>query len=320
MSFRSAALLTSGIALLALSGCTVGPKYQRPQVPVPPAYRGSAQANSTPQNAAPNTASIGAEKWSEVFHDPTLQKLIAEALANNYDIKIAAERVLEEQDQLGVTRAQEYPTLSGGASYDAVGLPASISKALSGNNNNGKSNSGRKNIYAGGLSLSAAWNLDFWGYYRSQTAAARDQLLASTWAQRMTIDTVVEDVATAYFQLRTLDAELAITEKTVAARKQSLQLTQLLEKDGSGTLEDVRQAQESLYQATAEIPDLKRQIAQQEDAISILLGRDPGPILRGSLSSIDWPDPAEVPAGLPLQLLERRPDIAEAEAQLRAAN
>jgi multidrug efflux system outer membrane protein len=321
MSFRNSTLLASSLAVLLLSGCTVGPKYQRPQVPVPPSYRGGAGVNSTPANASATAASLGAEKWSTVFQDPILQKLISEAITNNYDIRIAAQRILEEQDQLGVTRAQEYPTLSGGASYDAVGLPASISKALSGNNNNSNnSNSGRRNIYAGGLSLSAAWNLDFWGYYRSQTAAARDQLLASTWARRMTIDTVVENVATAYFQLRTLDAELAITRQTVAARKNSLQLTQTLERGGSGTLEDVRQAQESLYQATAEIPDLERQIAQQEDALSILLGRNPGPILRGHLSSVDWPDPVQVPAGLPLQLLERRPDIEEAEAQLRADN
>jgi len=318
MSFRHSTLLASSLAVLLLAGCTVGPKYQRPQVPVPPSYRGGAVVNSTPADAKATAASLGAEKWSTVFQDPVLQKLISEAITNNYDIRIAAQRILEEQDQLGITRAQEYPTLSGGASYNTIGLPASISKALGGNNNN--SNTGRKNIYAGGLSLSAAWNLDFWGYYRSQTAAARDQLLASTWARRMTIDTVVENVATAYFQLRTLDAELAITRQTVAARKNSLQLTQTLERGGSGTLEDVRQAQESLYQATAQIPDLERQIAQEEDALSILLGRNPGPVLRGNLSSVDWPDPHQVPAGLPLQLLERRPDIEEAEAQLRADN
>jgi multidrug efflux system outer membrane protein len=133
------------------------------------------------------------------------------------------------------------------------------------------------------------------------------------------VSTVVENVATAYFQLRTLDAELEITRRTLEARKQSLQLTETLEKGGSAPLSDVRQSEELLYSASAEIPDLERQIAQQENSLSILLGRNPGRILR-SASETNWPEPEQVPAGIPSRLLERRPDIQQAEAQLIAAN
>lgn len=313
MSFQKITALGSGLALLLLAGCSVGPKYHQPKVPVPPAYRGSTGVNTTPENATASTASLGAEKWSTVFRDPVLQELIREALANNYDLKIAATRVLEAQDQLGITRAQQLPSLSGGGSYNAIGLSSGLRKILS-------SNGSDRNLFSGGFNLSAAWNLDFWGYYSKQTEAARDQLLATAWAQRMTVDSLIESVASSYFVLRTLDAELAITQKTVTARRASLQLTEELERGGAGTLEAVREAQESLYQATAQIPDLERQIAQQEDALSTLLGRNPGPILRNSLSEVNWPTPEQVPAGIPLQLLERRPDIEAAEAQLRAAN
>jgi multidrug efflux system outer membrane protein len=304
---------------LLLSGCTVGPKFKQPAVDVPQVYRGGEVSNSTPAGAPANTASLGDEKWTEVFHDPVLQQLLQEAVANNYDVRIAAQRIVEQQDQIGITRSQEFPTLSGGGTYDAIGLPSGlINKLNSGNNSNGGSKKAQTNYYAGGVTLSAAWNLDFWGYYRQQTQAARDQLLSYEWARRLTLDTVVENVATAYFQLRTLDAELAITQQTVKAREQSLKLTQTLEQGGAGTLADVRQAEELLYQATAEIPDLERQIAQEEDGISILLGRNPGPIVRGNIDAMQWPAPEQVPAGLPSQLLERRPDIQQAEAQLLA--
>jgi len=269
-------------------------------------------AASSPQGSA---ASLGDEKWAEVFKDATLQELIREALANNYDVKIAAERVLEQQDQVGITRAQQFPTVSGGGSYTAIGLPSSLASTL----NQGRSTSFATRYYSGGFTLSAAWNLDFWGLYRRQTEAARAQLLATEWGRRLTLSTVVENVATAYLLLRTLDAELEITKHTVEARKQSLQLTQTLEEGGATSLADVRQAEELLYTAEAAIPDFERQIQQQENSISILLGRNPGPIIRGT-GDMEWPQPEEVPAGIPSQLLERRPDIQQAEAELFAAN
>jgi outer membrane protein, multidrug efflux system len=243
--------------------------------------------------------------------------LIREALANNYDVKIAAQRVLEQQDQVGITRSQQFPTVNGGASYYAIGLPNSLVKRLN-SGGNGKSYSA-SSYFSGGFTLSAAWNLDFWGLYRRQTEAARAQLLATEWGRRMTISTVVENVATAYLQLRTLDAELAITRDTLEARKQSLQLTETLEQGGSGTLADVRQAEQLLYTAAAAIPDFERQIEQEENSISILLGRNPGPIIRAA-SEMNWPQPEQLPTGIPSQLLERRPDIQQAEATLIAAN
>jgi outer membrane protein, multidrug efflux system len=310
---RTLFILSALASTLCVTGCMVGPHYQRPATDAPQSYRGATAPNLNP---APTTASLGDEKWAEVFRDPTLQQLIREALANNYDVRIAAQRVLEQQDQVGITRSQQFPTLSGGGTYTALGLPSSLTKSLySGSNSKGAPSS----YYAGGFTLSAAWNLDFWGLYRHQTEAARAQLLATEWGRRMTISTVVENVTTAYLQLRTLDAELEITKQTLDARKQSLQLTQTLEQGGSGTLADVRQAEQLLYTAAAAIPDFERQIEQQENSISILLGRNPGPILRGA-SEMKWPDPEQVPAGIPSQLLERRPDIQQAEAQLIASN
>jgi multidrug efflux system outer membrane protein len=314
---------------LCIAGCRVGPRYQRPATNAPQVFRGatasdigaasrgqvvSVQELSTERS---EVTSLGDEKWAGVFRDPTLQQLIREALANNYDVRIAAERILEQQDQVGITRAQQFPTVNGGGSYTALGLPRDLAKTLnSGSNGKGYTAS---SFYAGGFSLSAAWNLDFWGLYRRQTEAARAQLLATEWGRRMTISTVVENVATAYLQLRTLDSELDITRRTLDARKQSLQLTETLEQGGSGTLADVRQAEQLLYTAAAAIPDFERQIEQEENSISILLGRNPGPIIRQA-SEINWPQPERIPAGIPSQLLDRRPDIQQAEAELVAAN
>ena len=312
---------------LCVTGCMVGPRYQRPVTNAPQVFREATPPDISSQERPQavsvqglmaeqaGVTSLGDEKWAAVFKDPTLQQLIREALANNYDAKIAAQRVLEQQDQVGITRAQQFPTLSGGGSYTALGLPSGLVKRL----NSGGNGYTASNFFAGGVSLSAAWNLDFWGLYRRQTEAARAQLLASEWGRRMTISTVVENVATAYLQLRTLDSELEITKRTLEARKQSLQLTETLEQGGSGTLADVRQAEQLLYTAAAAIPDLERQIEQEENSISILLGRNPGPIVREA-SEMNWPQPEQIPTGIPSQLLERRPDIQQAEAELVAAN
>jgi outer membrane protein, multidrug efflux system len=298
-----------------MTGCMVGPHYQRPAVNAPQVFRGATAPGIAPSSI---TTTLGDEKWVEVYRDPILQQLIREALANNYDVRIAAQHVLEQQDQVGITRAQQFPTVSGGATYTAIGLPSSLTKDLNSGSNGGIYN-GSSSFFAGGFTLSAAWNLDFWGLYRHQTEAARAQLLATEWGRRMTISTLIENVATAYFQLRTLDAELEITRRTLAARKESLQLTVTLEQGGSGTLADVRQAEQLFYTAAAAIPDFERQIEQQENGLSILLGRNPGPIIRGA-SEMSWPEPEQVPTGIPAQLLERRPDIQQAEATLVAAN
>lgn len=315
-------LAAFGLALLAslISGCLVGPNYNRPTVSAPPAYRGI-EAPDTTSGATPGGATpLGAQKWNTVFTDSVLQSLIEEALRNNFDVRVAADRVLEQQAQVGITRAAQFPTVTGGGSFDAVGLPGNLLKTLSNSNSSGSNkSSSSSNTEVGGLTASVAFNLDFWGLYRRQTEAARAQLRATEWARQVTFSTLVEDVATAYYELRTLDAELDITKQTLSARQQSLDLTRKLDEGGAGTLADVRQAEQLAFTAEAQIPDLERQIAQQENSLSILLGRSPGPIARGQAIA-DIPHPANVPVGLPSDLLERRPDIRRAEELLVQAN
>jgi multidrug efflux system outer membrane protein len=316
-NFRRLSTLT---LILTLAGCKVGPNYKRPVVATPAGYRGAL----APDIAVTSTAApLGSQKWDTVFTDPALQQLITVALKNNYDVKIAADRVLEEQAQLGVTKSAQYPTVSVGASYDALVLPGSLLSGL--NNNSSSSNSSSQtNYFAGGLTASAAWNLDFWGMYRRQTEAARAYLRATEWAKQTTYSTLVENVASSYYQLRTLDAELAITRNTLDARKQSLDLTQRLEQGGANSLADVRQAEELYYTAQAQIPDLERQIQQQENNLRLLLGQNPGPIVRDVTDSTsiiaNAPHPSDVPVGLPSDLLERRPDVRRAEELLIQAN
>jgi multidrug efflux system outer membrane protein len=313
--------LTGIVLFTGIAGCKVGPNYKRPVVDTPASYRGGLAPDIS---TIPTGTPLGAQKWDTVFTDPVLQALIREALKNNYDVKIAADRVLEQQAQVGITKAGEYPTLSAGGSYDAIGLPSSLLNGLNnGNNNNSNSSSSKSNsqtnYFSGGLTASVAWNLDFWGMYRRETEAARANLRATEWAQQTTYSSLVESVATDYYQLRTLDAELDITKQTIKARQDSLKLTQTLEQGGNTSLVDVRQAEQLLYTAQSQVPDLERQIEQLENNLSLLLGRSPGPIPRGQ-SIADVTHPVDVPVGLPSDLLERRPDIRRAEELLVQAN
>ena len=304
----------AGLLILMMAACNVGPNYKRPATSTPQTFRGALAPDiASPDQAQPAQASIADEQWPAVFRDPVLQQLVTEALKNNLDLRVAAQRVLEAQAQAGIVRSQQFPTINGGASYTALQIPSS----LAGNNSNGTPANSFFN--GGGLTASAAWNLDFWGLYRRQTEAARAELLASQWAQRATRVTLVQDVAQAYFQLRSLDAQLEITRSTIKARQDSLQLTQSLEKYGAGSLADTRQAEELLHAAQANLPELRRQIAVQENTISILLGHNPEDIHRG-LDVASQPHPQQVPTGVPSRLLERRPDIQRAEATLIAAN
>jgi outer membrane protein, multidrug efflux system len=307
---RIGQILLKGLVLLVIVGCKVGPNYKRPAVDIPENYRSALAPDIA---SASSTPSIADEHWAAMFQDPVLQRLVAEALVNNLDLRIAAERVLEAQAQVGITRAQQMPAVNAGGSYSAVQIPAS----LAGNNSNGTTANSFFN--GGGPSASGAWNLDFWGLYRRQTEAARAELLASEWGRRATYTTLVQGVAQAYFELRSLDAQMTITENTIKARKDSLQLTQALEQHGAGSLADVRQAEELLHVAQANLPDLRRQIAIQENTISALLGHNPGTIDRG-LPIEEQPHPQQIPIGVPSQLLERRPDVQQAEAKLIAAN
>ncbi len=302
---RLAAFVTAAVALvigLGLAGCAVGPKYKSPVVDAPPSYRGL-----TPEQAARNdTASIGDEKWWALFQDKVLQELIRTALQKNYDVRIAASRVLQAQAQVGITRADQFPSLSAGGNITSEASPT-IGPIPS------------YQVTLGQVSASASWIPDFWGRYRRATEAARAQLLASRWAQQAVTSTLVAGVASSYFQIRALDLQLEIAQRTLASRKQSLELTQTLEQHGFDNLLDVRQAEQLVHTAAAQVPDLERQIEQQENNLSILLGNNPGAIPRG-LRLTEQPHSPEVPAGLPSALLERRPDIRQAEANLIAAN
>jgi multidrug efflux system outer membrane protein len=301
---RSIPAATVLATVIVLAGCLVGPHYKRPVVNTPPAYR---DADSVAGTVGASSSSIGDLKWSEVFKDEQLKALIADALDKNYDVRIAAQRVLEQQARAGVERSESLPSLSGGAAYNAVGLPAGLLGSSS------------STFHGGGFTSSAAWNLDFWGLYRRQNEAARAQLLATEWGRRATLSSIVMQVAASYIQMRTLDAQLEITQATLESRRESLRLVHLRESVGSTTMADVHQAEQLLYAAEAVLPDLERQIREQENDLSLLLGRNPGPIPRGK-RNIEQPHPQEVPAGIPSQLLERRPDIQRAEAQLIAAN
>jgi len=299
---KKAALLVGIIAALGLmTGCLIGPKYKRPAANVPQEYRAPA-----PQQAA-QASSLGNEQWWQVYQDPVLTQLIHTAIAQNYDVRIAAARVLEAQAQVGITRANQLPSASVGADVFSE-QNAKVTNLFPAYQVNG-----------GELNLSVIWNLDFWGKYRRQTEAARAQLLASEWGQRAVISSLVANVATAYFQLRALDTELEISNRTLGSRQQSLKLTRVLESHGSGSGLDVSQAEQLVYTASETIPDLERQIQQQENVLSVLLGENPQSIPRGRPLT-EQPAPQNVPAGLPSELLERRPDVRQAEQNMVAAN
>jgi multidrug efflux system outer membrane protein len=289
-------------AALLLSGCTVGPNYKRPVVAVPPTYRG-AVPDETSQT---ESATLGDQKWRDIFQDEQLRALIRTALQQNYDVRIAASRILEAKAQLGITRADQFPTLSAGAGIGDV--RTAQAKFLP-----------EFETSTGQVNLSAAWELDFWGKFRRATEAARANLLASEWARQEVVSTLVANVAAAYFQLRALDLQLEISKRTLDSRQESLHLTRILANGGATSLLDVRQAEQLVFTAGAEIPALEQQIEQQENFLSILLGQNPGDIPRGQTLT-EQRRPPQVPPGLPSSLLERRPDIRQAEEQLVAAN
>src|SRR5439155_1246549 len=240
------------------------------------------------------------------YQDEQLCSLLRTALQQNYDLRVAGSRILQAQAQLGITRADQFPSVNAGAgisdnrSAKSKFLPAFEEST-------------------GHVKLSAAWELDFWGKYRRATEAARANLLSSEAARQEVMVTLVATVAGAYFQLRALDLELEISKRTLASRQESLRLTSLLADRGSTSMLDVRQAEQLVFTAAAEVPALEQVIAQEENLISILLGKNPDDVPRGHKLT-EQAHPLEVPAGLPSSLLERRPDIRAAEQQLIAAN
>jgi outer membrane protein, multidrug efflux system len=286
-------------AIAALSaGCLVGPNYEKPKLPAQDTFRSADASLSGP--------SIGDAKWWELFQDEQLQALVRTALAQNDDLKVAAARVLQAEAQLGITRADRYPTVgaevqAGGVRTAKIGsTPAQTAGAVL-------------------VGANVAWELDFWGKFRRANESARAQLLATDWGRRAVLTTIVSDVANAYFGLRALDLQLEISKRTLTSRQESLQLTRVRESGGVTSLIDVREAEQLVFGAGAAIADIERSIAQQENLISVLLGNFPSPVTRGR-ALVDQPHSPEVPAGLPSALLARRPDIQAAEQQIVAAN
>jgi outer membrane protein, multidrug efflux system len=289
-------------AVILASGCAVGPNYKRPAVSVPDSYRGLASEAA----AKTQPTSLGDQKWWDVFQDEQLRALIRTALQQNYDVRIAASRILAAQAQLGITRADQFPSVAAAAAIsDARSARSAFLPAFERS--------------TGQVDISAAWELDFWGKYRRATEAARANLLGSEWARQEVVATLVADMARAYFQLRALDRELEISTRTLTSRQESLRLTNLLANRGSTSMLDVRQAEQLVFTAAAEIPTLQQQIEQEENLISTLLGKNPGDVPRGQKLT-EQAQPPEVPPGLTSALLERRPDIRQAEQQLVSAN
>jgi multidrug efflux system outer membrane protein len=258
------------------------------------------------QTAEASALSFGDLQWEQVFPDETLQALIRTALQQNYDVQLAAARILEAQAQLGIARSDQFPTVN--ASVATLGQRPSAALGFP-----------SRNFGAFQVQGSAAWELDFWGRFRRATEAAQAQLLGSEWGRRAVVTTLISQVAGAYLDLRAFDLELDISRRTLASRQESLQLTQVRERGGVTSLVDVRQAEQLVYSAAGEIVTLEREIEQQENFISVLLGSNPGPVARGGELTAQ-PQAPEIPPGLPSALLERRPDIRQAEQQLVAAN
>ena len=293
------------IVLSLLAGSASGQKqYVRPSVNTPDAFR---DADAT---AATDQASIGDLKWFEVFKDEELQKLVRTAMVQNYDLRTAVARINAARANLGLARSEQFPQVYGSAdlttTHDSKNGQLGASPL-----------SGRTRSFGNFFLNLLTFELDIWGRLRQQTKAARAELRASEEDRKTVMTLVVGDVATGYFSLLELDSELEISKRTLATREDSLRLIKARQQGGVGTMLDVRQAEELVYQASQMIPDTERAIAQTENQISLLIGNNPGPITRGR-SLTEQEELPSVPVGLPSALLERRPDIRAAEASLEA--
>jgi multidrug efflux system outer membrane protein len=290
--------IAASMLVFLITGCKVGPNYKRPVLSTPDQYRGVAPDLSN----QPGTQPFAEMQWETVFQDEVLRALIKEALANNYDMQIAVSRILQAQAVVGITRANQLPSVSGsgGVNYERN---ASIPNGPTLDN----------------LGIQLNYIVDFWGKYRRATEAARAQLLSTTYARDVVQTTLISAVATAYFQLREFDYQLEFSQKDVVTDKDAVRINTIKFKGGDSAITDVYQADLLLQQAEAQVILSQQSIAQSENQISILLGRNPGPIARG-LALDDQPHLAIVPTGLPSALIERRPDVRQSEAALIAAN
>ena len=298
-------LIVVAMTAAVLTGCTVGPNYRRPAIDPPAAFRSS-------PSAAPAAASLADLKWFEVFKDERLQEMVRTALVKNYDVRDAVVRVEAARANLGITRADQFPTIDASAGVTsqrfaaggAVPLPQGVDQTRT----------------VGGAAINLlSFELDVWGRLRRATEAARADLLASEENRKAVMTTLVSDVAGAYFNLLALDMELGIAKRTLATREESLQLIRIREQSGLATVVELRQGEQLVYGAAQAIPIAERLIEQTENQLSLLLGGNPEAKPRGR-SLTEQEQPPSVPPGLPSSLLERRPDIRAAEQNLVAAN
>jgi NodT family efflux transporter outer membrane factor (OMF) lipoprotein len=296
------------IAAALLSSCTVGPNYVRPTVPVPQTFRAPEPL------PPPQAASLADLKWFEIFKDEQLQELTRTALVQNYDLRDAVARVEQARANLGITRSNQFPqaNASGDIQFTRLSrdgtfpLPASFVPSQN------------RNFGEASLNL-LSFEVDLWGRLRRATESARAGLLNAEENRKAVVTTLVSDVATNYFSLLQLDYELEISQRTLDTRRDSLRLVQERTGGGVATLLDLRQAEQLVSSAAQTIPTLQQQIEQTENQINLLVGRNPGSVIRGR-KFIEQEMPPEVPAGMPSSLLERRPDIRAAEQALIAAN
>jgi multidrug efflux system outer membrane protein len=298
-SFTPAGLAVAALAM-GLAGCMLGPDYRRPAVEVPSSWRISAEEAVQASDAA----------WWDRFGDPVLSQLVRTALQNNEDLAIAVANVDQAFAQYGITRSALFPEVDAGASAQRERLSEKTTPFVI--------PPGRQAFDDYKINVSASYELDIWGKLRRATEAARANLLASEEGRRTVVLTVVASVASGYVQLRALDRQLDIAKATAGSLGEAARLQQVRFEGGATPESDYRQAQSQFEAAAAQVPELERQIVRQENLISVLLGASPGPIPRGaSIDELRFPD---VPAGLPSSLLERRPDIRQAEQNLVAAN
>ncbi len=292
-----AALACVTLATLA-TGCPVGPNYVRPEARPPTEFYG--------QLEPPEAESLADLPWWEVFSDPVLQRLVAEAVQNNYDLRAAIARVEQAQALVGVARAPLFPQIgyeSAAARQRQLVFPGEPNRTF--------------NTFLGAFDL--AWEIDVWGRIRRATEAAQAELLATEELRRGVLLTLVSSVAQAYFELLELDRELEIARDTTESFRETLELFTRRYEGGVGSKLQTERAAAALYETEANIPSLEAQIVAKENQLNVLLGRNPGPIPRGT-PLVEQATPPQTPPGLPSELLERRPDVRQAEELMRSAN
>jgi multidrug efflux system outer membrane protein len=290
------------VAAAGMSGCVMGANYARPAMPVPAEHR---FIHSTAQ-----AASLADASWWQVFEDPTLQALIRTALADNLDVQAAVARVEEARARAGIAKSFLYPRVDGVGTY-GVRQATSASPDLVGDDDD--------THQSAALGFQLSWEIDLFGRLRRQNEVALAVALASEQSRRGVLVTLVGDVASNYFLLRELDFQREIARRTLAINDATVEYFQTRLAGGVSNRLELDRIQANRQETAATIPDLERQIALVENAISMLLGRAPGPISRAPLT-MDETLPPEIPPDIPANLLERRPDVVEAEQLLIAAN